>query len=195
MRERESERQFAARQEESQQFQGSEQRAGDPPVGNVPPEIADNNEQILDVAVDENIGNQANNNNNNNVMGLIDAAVDECIDYQANDNESHDGVVNDPVGDVPANIGAVENIVETENENIGIMAYNEENHNVVGAPVDNIDEIAQVAAVEIIVAPVETITDVRVDPLIPGHGQTMPRSVSFTCQHHLNVAREPSWLS
>jgi hypothetical protein len=34
-----------------------------------------------------------------------------------------------------------------------------------------------------------------VDPLIPGHGQTMPRSVSFTRQHHLNVAREPSWLS
>ena len=35
----------------------------------------------------------------------------------------------------------------------------------------------------------------HVDPLIPGHGQTMPRSVSFTRQHHLNVAREPSWLS
>jgi hypothetical protein len=146
----ESERRFAARQEESQQFQGSEQRAGDPPVGNVLREIADNNEQLLDVAFDENIGNQANNNNNDNVMGLTDAAVDECIDYQANDNESQDdGVVDDPVGDVPANIGAVENIVETVNENIGIMAYNEENHNVVGAPVDTIDEIAQ------------AITDVR----------------------------------
>ena len=34
-----------------------------------------------------------------------------------------------------------------------------------------------------------------VDPLIPGPGQTIPRSVSRTCQHHLNVAREPSWLS
>ena len=34
-----------------------------------------------------------------------------------------------------------------------------------------------------------------VDPMIPGHGQTMPRSVSFTRQHHLNVAREPSGLS
>ena len=34
-----------------------------------------------------------------------------------------------------------------------------------------------------------------VDPLIPGHGQTIPRSVSFTRQHHLNVARESSWLS
>ncbi len=34
-----------------------------------------------------------------------------------------------------------------------------------------------------------------VDPLIPGHGQTIPRSVSRPCQHHLNVAREPSWLS
>ena len=30
--------------------------------------------------------------------------------------------------------------------------------------------------------------------LIPGHGQTIPRSVSHTCQHHLNVARKPSWL-
>jgi len=37
--------------------------------------------------------------------------------------------------------------------------------------------------------------ELYVDPLIPGHVQTMPRSVSFTCQHHLNVAREPSWLS
>ena len=27
-----------------------------------------------------------------------------------------------------------------------------------------------------------------VDPLIPGSGQTIPRSVSRTCQHHLNVA-------
>ncbi len=34
-----------------------------------------------------------------------------------------------------------------------------------------------------------------VDPLIPGPGQTSPRSVSRTHQHHLNVAREPSWLS
>jgi hypothetical protein len=34
-----------------------------------------------------------------------------------------------------------------------------------------------------------------VDPLIPGSGQTIPRSVSRTRQHHLNVAREPSWLS
>ena len=34
-----------------------------------------------------------------------------------------------------------------------------------------------------------------VDPLIPGYGQTIPRSVSRTHQHHLNVAREPSWLS
>jgi hypothetical protein len=31
--------------------------------------------------------------------------------------------------------------------------------------------------------------------LIPGPGQTIPRSVSRTCQHHLNVAQEPSWLS
>jgi len=34
-----------------------------------------------------------------------------------------------------------------------------------------------------------------VDPLIPGYGQTIPRSASRTRQHHLNVAREPSWLS
>ena len=34
-----------------------------------------------------------------------------------------------------------------------------------------------------------------VDPLIPGHGQTIPRSVSRTRQHHLHVAREPSRLS
>jgi hypothetical protein len=34
-----------------------------------------------------------------------------------------------------------------------------------------------------------------VDPLVPGHGQTIPRSVARTHQHHLNVAREPSWLS
>ena len=34
-----------------------------------------------------------------------------------------------------------------------------------------------------------------VDPLIPGHGWTIPRSVSCTRQHHLNVAQEPSQLS
>jgi hypothetical protein len=61
MRERESEGRFAARQDQSQREQESEQRASDSPVGNVLAEIADNNEQILDVAVDENIGNQANN--------------------------------------------------------------------------------------------------------------------------------------
>ncbi len=37
--------------------------------------------------------------------------------------------------------------------------------------------------------------DGAVDPLTPGYGQTMPRSVSRTRQHHLNVAREPTWLS
>ena len=35
----------------------------------------------------------------------------------------------------------------------------------------------------------------NVDPLIPGYGQTIPRSASRTRQHHLNVAQEPSWLS
>jgi len=34
-----------------------------------------------------------------------------------------------------------------------------------------------------------------VDPLTPGYGQTIPRSVTRTRQHHLNVAGEPSWLS
>ena len=34
-----------------------------------------------------------------------------------------------------------------------------------------------------------------VDPLIPGHRQTVPRSVSRTRQHQQNVAREPTWLS
>jgi hypothetical protein len=38
-------------------------------------------------------------------------------------------------------------------------------------------------------------TPLGVNPLIPGPGQTMPRSVSRTRQHHLNVVREPSWLS
>ena len=34
-----------------------------------------------------------------------------------------------------------------------------------------------------------------VDPLIPSYGQTIPRSASCTCQHHLNVARELTCLS
>jgi hypothetical protein len=34
-----------------------------------------------------------------------------------------------------------------------------------------------------------------VDPQIPEYGQTLPRSSSRTCQHHLNVAREPTRLS
>ncbi len=36
--------------------------------------------------------------------------------------------------------------------------------------------------------------DVCVDPQIPGYGQTIPESSSCTCQHHLNVAQEPSRL-
>ena len=133
MQERESEQLFAARQEQSQREQESEQRAGDPPVGNVLAEIADNNEQILDVAVDENIGNQANNNNNDNVMmGLIDAAANEYIDYQANDNESHD-VVNAPVGDILDDIGTVENIENQEDNN-------NDNQDVVDAPVGNVTD-------------------------------------------------------
>jgi hypothetical protein len=35
-----------------------------------------------------------------------------------------------------------------------------------------------------------------VDPQIPRNdGQTIPKSDSHTCQHHLNVAQEPSTLS
>ena len=192
------------------------------------------------MAVDEDIGNQANNNNNGNVMmRLLDAAADEYIDYQATDNESHDvvdapvgGVPDDigavenienqeynnndnqdvvdapvgnvtdrlfdvneshdvvygPVGDAPDNIGAVENIENQEDnnndnqdvvdappvgnitdqlfdvtadENIGNIANNEEIHDVVGAPVDHVADIFEVAAVEIIAAAVETITDIQ----------------------------------
>ena len=186
----------------------SEQRAHDP-VGNVVAENADNNAQLLDMAVDENIGNQANNNDHGDVMerlldtaavenivgnqnndhsdvtiGLLDAAPVEYMDCQANNNDSHE-MVDAPVGHVPDDIAAVENIENQEdtnnddnqqvvvdapvgnvatandNENIGIVANNEENHDVVGAPVDNVAAIAEVAAVEIIAAAVETITDVQ----------------------------------
>ncbi len=65
-------------------------------------------------------------------------------------------MVDAPVGNVTDQL-----FVETANENIGIMAKNEENHDVVGAPIDNIAYIAQVTDVEIIGAAVETITDVR----------------------------------
>ncbi len=61
MRERESEQRFAAREEPGVRELESEQCACDPVV-NVLAEIAENNEQLLDVAVDENIGNQANDN-------------------------------------------------------------------------------------------------------------------------------------
>jgi hypothetical protein len=40
-----------------------------------------------------------------------------------------------------------------------------------------------------------TYANIVVDPQIPGYGQTIPRSSSRTCQHHLNVAREPTRLS
>jgi hypothetical protein len=186
----------------------SDQRAHDP-VGNVVAENADNNAQLLDMAVDENIGNQANNNDHGDMMewlldtaavknivgnqnndlgdvtiGLLDAAPVEYMDCQANNNDSHE-MVDAPVGHVPDDIAAVENIENQEdtnnddnqqvvvdapvgnvataddNENIGIVANNEENHDVVGAPVDNVAAIAEVAAVEIIAAAVETITDVQ----------------------------------
>ena len=67
VRELESEQWFAAREEAGVQELESEQCARDP-VGNVLAENADNNAQLLDVAVDESIGNQANNNDHGDVM-------------------------------------------------------------------------------------------------------------------------------
>ncbi len=115
MQERESEQRFAAGEEPGVQELKSEQRARDP-VGNVLAEIAENNEQLLDVAVDENIGNQANNNDNGDVMErLLDAAAVENIGNQANNDDNHDGV-DAPVGKVP-DIAAVENINNQANNN------------------------------------------------------------------------------
>ena len=53
----------------------------------------------------------------------------------------------------------------------------------------------EIAGTRVTGSPKSAISELCVDPLIPGHGQTIPRSVSFTRQHHLNVARESSWLS
>jgi hypothetical protein len=87
----------------------SEQRACDPVV-NVLTEIAENNEQLLGVAVYENIGNQANDNDKGDVMErLLDAAAVENIGNQANNNDNHD-VVDAPDGNVP-DIAAVENMI------------------------------------------------------------------------------------
>jgi len=178
----------------------SEQRAHDP-VGNVVAENADNNAQLLDMAVDENIGNQANNNDHGDVMerlldtaavenivgnqnndhgdvttGLLDAAPVEYMDCQANNNDSHE-MVDAPVGHVPDDIAAVENIENQEDTNnddnqqvvvdapVGNVATANDNENIgivaMGASVDNVAAIAEVAAVEIIAAAVETITDVQ----------------------------------
>ena len=54
--------------------------------------------------------------------------------------------------------------------------------------------VVQIVEYPTVPRPVEQ-APATVDPLIPDHVQTMPRSVSFTRQHHLNVAREPPWLS
>ena len=123
MQERESEQRLSAKEEPGVRELESEQRACDP-VSNVLTEIAENNEQLLDVAVDEDIGNQAKYNDNGDVMErLLDAAAVENICYQANNNDSHD-VVDAPVGDIP-DIGAVENIDNQE-------ANNNDNGDVVG---------------------------------------------------------------
>ncbi len=84
MRERESEQQFAAREEPGVQELESEQRARDP-VGNV----------LAEVTAVENIGNQVNNDDNHDVVnspvigsvpdiadinhGLLDGAAVETI--------------------------------------------------------------------------------------------------------------------
>ena len=113
-----------------------ELESGDP-VGIILPENADNHAQLLDMAVDENTGNQPNNNDHGDASDVmdrvLDMAADENINYQANNNDSH-GVVDAPVGDVPDNIGAVENINNQSNNN--------DNHDVVDehAPVGNVTD-------------------------------------------------------
>ena len=98
-----------------------ELESGDP-VGNILAENADNNAQLLDVAVDENIGNQANNNDHGDVSDVMEQVLDtaavenivgyqnnhpgdvmadfEFIDFQSNDNENvdnhHDVADDDP---------------------------------------------------------------------------------------------------
>ena len=86
-------------------------------------------------------------------MRLLDAAAVEYIDYQANDNESHD-VVDAPVGDVPDNIGAVENIENQEDNN-------NDNQDVVDAPVGNVtDRLFDVnESPDVVDAPVGDVPD------------------------------------
>jgi len=99
------------------------------------------NDTKPDVALDENITYQANDNENDFEMeGQLDAAVVDNNDYQAYNNDSH-SVVDASVGDV-ASIGAVENIEHHE-------ANNDDDNYVVNAPI-NVADIAEVAAVVII---------------------------------------------
>jgi len=65
-----------------------ELESGDP-VGNILAENADNNAQLLDVAVDENISNQANNNDHGDVSDVMEqvldtAVVENIVGYQNN---------------------------------------------------------------------------------------------------------------
>ncbi len=60
-------------------------------VGNILAGNANNNAQLLNVAVDENIGNQANNNDHGDVSDvmervLVKAAVENIVGYQNNDH-------------------------------------------------------------------------------------------------------------
>ncbi len=99
------------------------------------------NDTTPDVALDENITYQANDNENGfETEGQLDAAVVDYNDYQAYNNDSH-SVVDASVGDV-ASIGAVENIEHHE-------ANNDDDNYVVNAPI-NVADIAEVAAVVII---------------------------------------------
>ncbi len=137
-------------------------------VGNILAENANNNAQLLNVAVDENIGNQANNNDHGDVSdvmeGVLDTAAVENIDYQANNNDTH-GVVDAPVGDAPPdNIGAVENI---NNESI-----NNDNHDVVDAPpVGNVTDWLLGNVDNHHMANVDPQEPVQVPPDIPGDGR------------------------
>jgi hypothetical protein len=149
-------------------------------VGNILAENANSNAQLLNVAVDENIGNQANNNDHGDVSdvmeGVLDtAAVENMIDYQNNNNDTH-GVVDAPVGDVPPDdIGAVENI---NNESI-----NNDNHDVVDAPpVGNVTDW--------LLSNVDNHHMANVDPQEPG--VQVPPDIPVDGRQHLLPRRLPT---
>jgi hypothetical protein len=129
-----------------------------------------------------------------NMEGVGDQAIIDCwkLRLAEEDDDDYRSRMDSPPDDVIAAVTRMDKRLGTRSGSSGSSVVVSTTA-LQAAPAAGVLSIAT-GAIDLTVSNSPNVA-MAVDPLTPGHGQTIPRSVSFTRQHHLNVAREPSWLS